>query len=108
MRRAQLVSRAVGEWKSKLIDLTGRNNLLHYRDLRRGTLDLTTVDPVAIGDLLLGKTVKLSSLFEDAGQLDQVQLRARAIHNKAKENEEERGLATVSIACGLATWANKR
>jgi very-short-patch-repair endonuclease len=107
-RRAQLVGRAAEEWKSALIDLTGRNNLLHYRDLQRGTLDLTTADPMAIGQLLLGKTVKVSSLFDDPDQLDQVQRRIRAIHNKAKENEEERGLATVSIAWGLATWANKR
>lgn len=107
-RRAQLVGRAAGEWKSALIDLTGRNNLLRYRDLQRGTLDLTAVDPVTIGDLLRGKTVKLSSLFNESDHLDQARLRLRAIHNKAKENEEERGLATVSIACGLATWVNKR
>ena len=28
------------EWKSALIDLTSRNNLLRYRDLQHGTLDL--------------------------------------------------------------------
>ena len=61
-----------------------------------------------VGDLLLGKTVKVSSLFDDPDELEQARLRARAIYNKAKENEEERGLATVSIACGLATWTNKR
>lgn len=107
-RRAQLVGRAAEEWKSALIDLTGRNNLLHYRDLRRGTLDLTSADPRAITELLRGGTVRASSIFDDPDQLDQMRLRLRAIHNKAKENDEERGLATASIACGLATWANKR
>ena len=107
-RREQLVSRAAGEWKSALIDLTGRNNLLRYRDLQRGTLDLTTADPAVIGELLRGKPIKVSSLVDDPGELDQLQARVRAIHNKAKENEEERGLATVSIACGLATWESKR
>ena len=34
--------------------------------------------------------------------------RIRTIHNKAKENLEERGLATLSLACGLASWDNKR
>jgi very-short-patch-repair endonuclease len=34
--------------------------------------------------------------------------RARTIHNKAKENFEERGLETLALACGLATWENKR
>ena len=28
--------------------------------------------------------------------------------HKAKENFEERGLETLSIGCGLATWENKR
>jgi hypothetical protein len=30
-RRAGLVERAVREWKGALVDLGGRNNLLHYR-----------------------------------------------------------------------------
>jgi hypothetical protein len=107
-RRAGLVQKANAAWKNALVDLGGRNNLLHYRDLKRGTLDLTAADHDAIEGLLLGKATRVSSLFGDPEQLDQVLRRVRVVHNKAKENFEERGLETLSIGCGLATWENKR
>lgn len=107
-RRAGLVQKAATEWKNALVDLGGRNNLLHYRDLKRGTLDLTAADRDAVGGLLLGKTIRVSALFSDPGQRDQMLQRVRTIHNKAKENFEERGLETLSIGCGLAAWENKR
>jgi hypothetical protein len=107
-RRSGLVRRAVAEWKSALVDLGGRNNLLHYRDLKRGTLDLTAADSEVVADLLIGKTVRVSALFSDPEQREQTLRRVRVIHNKAKENFEERGLETLSIGCGLATWENKR
>lgn len=107
-RRAGLVQKAVADWKTALVDLGGRNNLLHYRDLKRGTLDLTVADSEAVSDLLLGKTVRVSALFSDPEERDQALRRVRVIHNKAKENFEERGLQTLSIGCGLASWDNKR
>jgi very-short-patch-repair endonuclease len=103
-----LVQKATTDWKNALVDLGGRNNLLHYRDLKRGTLDLTAADPDAVMGLLLGKATRVSALFGDPEQRDQVLRRVRVIHNKAKENFEERGLETLSIGCGLATWENKR
>ena len=99
---------AAREWKNALVDLGGRNNLLHYRDLRLGTVDLTPADGEAVGGLLLGKTVRVSALFGDPVQREQVLRRLRTVHNKAKENFEERGLETLSVGCGLATWENKR
>lgn len=107
-RRVGLVQKAATDWKNALVDLGGRNNLLHYRDLKRGTLDLTAADRDAVGGLLLGKATRVSALFRDLEQRDQVLRRVRTIHNKAKENFEERGLETLSIGCGLATWENKR
>lgn len=62
-RRSGLVHKAVSDWKSALVDLGGRNNLLHYRDLKRGTLDLGLADREVVGHLLIGKTVRVSSLF---------------------------------------------
>ena len=38
----------------------------------------------------------------------QVLRRLRTVHNKAKENFEERGPEMLSVGCGLATWENKR
>jgi very-short-patch-repair endonuclease len=107
-RRAGLVQKAATDWKNALVDLGGRNNLLHYRYLKRGTLDLTAADRDAVSGLLLGKATRVSALFGDPEQRDQVLRRVRVIHNKAKENFEERGLETLSVGCGLATWENKR
>jgi hypothetical protein len=107
-RRAGLVEKAAGDWKNALVDLGGRNNLLHYRDLKLGTVDLTAADRKVLSGLLLGKATRVSALFADPLQREQMLRRARTVHNKAKENFEERGLETLSIGCGLATWENKR
>src|SRR5438874_1414069 len=106
-RRVELVQRAVKEWTAALIDLGGRNNLLRYRYLKAGTLDLTNASPATIRALLQGKSIKTSALFRDPDERARSVRRLRTIANKAKENFEERGLETLSIACGLATWTNE-
>jgi very-short-patch-repair endonuclease len=106
-RRVELVQRAVKEWTAALIDLGGRNNLLRFRDLKAGTLDLTNASPMALGALLQGKAIKTSTLFADPEERQRNVRRLRTIANKAKENFEERGLETLAIACGLATWNNQ-
>ena len=107
-RRAGLVLRAARDWKGALVDLGGRNNLLHFRICGWARVDLMVANVEAVGGLLLGKTVRVSALFADPGQREQVLRRVRTVHNKAKENFEERGLETLLIGCGLATWENKR
>jgi very-short-patch-repair endonuclease len=106
-RRVELVARAVKEWTAALIDLGGRNNLLRYRDLTAGTLDLTNASERALSALLQGKAIKISTLFRDPEERQRNLRRLRTIANKAKENFEERGLETLSIACGLASWDNQ-
>ena len=41
-------------------------------------------------------------------EADDAVKRARVIRNKAAEHYEERGLETLYIACGMATWTNSR
>jgi very-short-patch-repair endonuclease len=91
-----------------LIDLGGRNNLLNYRDLKRGTLDLTTAHHGALAALLQGRGTKISALFPGDAEREGAMPRARAIFRKAAENFEERGVDTLSLACGLATWDQSR
>jgi very-short-patch-repair endonuclease len=107
-QRVELVQKAVKEWVRQLVDLGGRNNLLHYRDLKAGTLDLSAANQRALSGLLQGKPIRMASLFPDPEQREGALRRARTIHSKAKENVEERGIETLSLACGLATWDNKR
>ena len=107
--RQLIVRRAIEAWKRQLIDLGGRNNLLYFRDLKVGTLDLT---PVLGGEaatrLLDGRAVRLSQLFPDPERLKDSAKRVRAIRAKALENYEERGLDTLSLGVGMATWRTDR
>lgn len=107
-RRVELVQKAVKEWTHQLVDLGGRNNLLRFRDLKQGTLDLTDANARGVSALLQNKAVRAAALFPDPEQRDRMLRRFRTIHNKAKENFEERGLETLAVGFGLATWENKR
>ncbi len=107
--RHQLVSQAVGDWKKDLIDLGGRNNLLHYRDLKAGTLNLSLVlDRDNRERLLSGRRLGLSQLFVAPEKLKDAAKRARNLKGKATENDEERGLKTLHLAAGFATWDSDR
>jgi very-short-patch-repair endonuclease len=101
--RRQLVERAVRAWTDQLIDLSGRNGLLFYRDLPVGTLDLADADPSYAEQLVAGERVRLSSLFS-ADALKDAAKRARKIRDKARENLEERGVDTLYLVRGMATW----
>jgi very-short-patch-repair endonuclease len=106
--RRTLVARAQRTWSDQLIDLGGRNQLLHYRDLKVGTLDLGDANPALVAALLERRSVRLSRLFEptEPTVLPDRLKRARAIRNKARESLEERGIATCLLAVGMATWTN--
>jgi very-short-patch-repair endonuclease len=106
-RRVDLVQKAVKDWTRQLVDVSGRNNLLRFRELKQGTLDLTNADGRAVSALLQNKAIKVTTLFADPDERERNLRRVRTLHNKAKENFEERGLETLAIGCGLATWQNK-
>lgn len=97
------VDRARSAWISRLIDLSQRNNLLYFRPLKVGTIDLTLADNDALAELLSGKSVSLKKLLANA-DATQTLAQAKEIARKAKENVEERGLETLYLAAGMATW----
>jgi very-short-patch-repair endonuclease len=106
--RAEAVEKAVKVWTGQLVDLTGRNNLLYFRDLKVGTLDLGKAPQQLLFDVLAGKVVTLSRLFSEEEARADALRRARAVRNRAQEHFEERGLETMFLACGMATWTNLR
>ncbi len=106
--RLEAVARAAKVWSGQLVDLTARNNLLFYRDLRAGTLNFGDDPPGAVFDLLGGKTVTLVRLVSDESERENALKRARVVHNRSQEHFEERGLETLFLACGMATWTNQR
>lgn len=106
--REQAVELAVREWKEQLIDRSGRNRLLYYRDLKVGTLRLDEAASPKLQKLIEGESVKLSALFPhdptDPDRFDGVLKRARAVWKKSVENLEERGVETLLLAVGMAGW----
>lgn len=106
--RLARVREAASRWIGQLVDLSGRNTLLYYKDLKVGTLDLGLGEPAAVDVLLSGRTVRLSTLFPDPTELAGTARRARAIRAKAVELFEERGIQTLHLARGMATWDNQR
>ena len=111
--RIDAVRAAAERWRQQLVDTTGRNRLRNYRDLKTGTLDLTPgadngPDTLMLDQLLAGRTVSLSALFptflDDTDAFDDARRRFTAIHRKDRENREEKGIATLFAAIGLAAW----
>jgi very-short-patch-repair endonuclease len=101
--RRAAVLKARDSWVAKLIDLSRRNKLLFFRDLKTGTLDLSKNDPKVLSDLLRGDSVSLGNLLPGADEVS-TSACANEIRRTALSNLEERGLETLFIAFGFATW----
>ncbi len=103
--RREAVDKARQTWIRKLIDLSRRNNLLYYRPLKTGTLDLSNADPLRMAALLSGnESVAIGKLLPDRADESLTSL-LRDIARRAQANSEEKGLQTLFVALGMATWA---
>jgi hypothetical protein len=65
--RQEVVRGAAAKWKRDLADVSGRNALLFFKDVKAGTLDLAEAEGSALRRLLDGADVRLSDLFPTAG-----------------------------------------
>ena len=115
----RIVDAARGVWIRRLIDHSRANSLLFYRDLRVGTLDLTAQTD-AVGRLLAGDRLAVESLASGGPHMESpdpvVRARAEAevrkkvmsalvaLQRKALSNLEEKGIETLYLAMGMATW----
>jgi hypothetical protein len=104
--RATLVAAAANRWVSELAGLNGRDPLLHYRDLKVGTLDLASADPDNRKRLLDGNTIAISRLFPHEPLRSSALRTARKIRDGARELAQEHGVEAVHLVVGIATWAN--
>jgi very-short-patch-repair endonuclease len=115
--RRETVTTAVDRWAERLIDLSRRNNLLYYRELKTGTLALSAARPnarAALDAFLSGKAVPVRDLLPPpTGLPDADEERTIAATNRAKVREiqrraltnlEEKGLETLFVAMAHATW----
>ena len=103
-RRLELVRTAQQQWIAALTDLGGRNTLLYYKDRRAGTLDLAHADPEALDRFTRTGSIRLTRLFSDADLRADAIRRVQAIHRKARELLEERGIRAGYLATGMARW----
>jgi hypothetical protein len=103
-QRREAVDKARQSWIRKLIDLSRRNNLLYYRPLKTGTLDLSSADPERMALLLSGEEpVPVGKLLPDRKD-EALIIQLRDIARRALANAEEKGLQTLFVALGKATW----
>ena len=102
-QRREYVEKARQAWIKKLIDLSRRNNLLYYRSLKFGTLNLSLNDNERWTALLRGDSVSGKSLVKNLSD-EELGSKALSIWRRAQENQEEKGLATMFVALGMASW----
>jgi hypothetical protein len=102
-QRRSLVDQARQSWIRTLIDLSRRNNLLYFRPLKTGTLDLGNADQENMAALLRGEEVSVRRLLP-AETDEALNKLAREIARRAMANLEEKGLQTLFVAMGKATW----
>jgi very-short-patch-repair endonuclease len=102
--RRHRILQAKKEWIKQLTDLSGNNNLLYYRDLKRGTLDLAGADDAPLRRLLAGQRVRCSQLFADPALRSDAAARLRAIYRRIRLLDEQYGISTGCLAAGLVSW----
>ena len=101
--RCKPVESAHEVWIHKLIDLSRRNSLLYFRLMKPGTLDFSEAPAEPLRELLAGETVAASKLAPNL-ESEALKKSLRDIYRRALENLEEKGLSTLFLSFGMATW----
>lgn len=108
MERRQLVEAAVDVWKRHLVDLTGNNRLIYFRQTKSNALNLDGAEAEQLSALVAGKKARLTKLFpSNPEQLDRFLGAAqvmRKVDRTALANREELGIETLFIANTRLTW----
>jgi very-short-patch-repair endonuclease len=104
--RKRVVDAARQQWIRKLIDPSRRNNLLYFRELKSGTLNLSSAPAEVMGELLTGETIPLQKVLGKSGDGNGAEV-VREIARKAQSNAEEKGLQTLFLALGMASWRSE-
>ncbi len=84
--------------------LGGRSTLLRFVDASDAGIDITKAHPGSLPPFITGRSTLLSNLFRDEVGLRNARLAAERITAKNLELRTVRGLDTVHLAVGLASW----
>jgi very-short-patch-repair endonuclease/DNA polymerase III delta prime subunit len=85
------------------MDLSRRNNLLYFRELKVGTLNFDPLDYQTRHDLVSGKEI-IPLRYIPGADNQKVAGNLREIWRKARSNLEEKGLETLFLGIGMASW----
>ncbi|WP_229382752.1 AAA family ATPase [Microbacterium allomyrinae] len=84
--------------------LGGRSTLLHFTDAADAAIEITKAHPGSLPQFITGRSTLLSNLFRDEVAMRGARLAAERITAKNLELRTARGLDSVRLAVGLATW----
>ncbi|MFJ4153059.1 AAA domain-containing protein [Streptomyces galbus] len=99
--RRQTVAARAQEWADALIDFGPYNTLLHFKNTKTASLDVTDAAPQAVTALLAGRKTRLAALFPDPADHSTACSRARGLRRKMVELDEEQGIEAGRLAAGL-------
>ena len=93
-------------WHGELAEVGGRSPLVRFVDTPRTRIELSTTHPGGLPQFITGKSTLLSSLIRDELALRNARLAAAEITQKGIELRSVRGIESVHLAIGLASWRN--
>ncbi len=99
-----LIEKACEQWIQELTDLSRRNNLLYYKDLKVGTLELVKYNESFLTDFFNGDKVSINDLLSLKDNNPEIYRKIKIIHKRSKQNLEERGIDTLLLAYGFVSW----
>jgi DNA polymerase III delta prime subunit len=99
-----LIEKACDQWIQELTDLSRRNNLLYYRELKVGTLELNKYNEKFLVDFFNGDKISINDLLSLKDNNPEIYRKVKIIQKRSKQNLEERGIDTLLLAFGFVTW----
>jgi superfamily I DNA and/or RNA helicase/very-short-patch-repair endonuclease len=99
-----MIEKACEQWIQELTDLSRRNNLLYYRDLKVGTLELVKYNEQILIDFFNGDKISINDLLSLKDNNAEIYRKIKIIHKRSKQNLEERGIDTLLLAYGFVSW----
>jgi hypothetical protein len=91
-------------WRAELAGIGGRSPLLHFDDGPTTRIELSTTHPGGLARFITGTTTLLSQLIRDDMALRGARLAADRIAAKGLELATTRGIDSIKLGIGLATW----
>ena len=99
--RFRRVQEQAAEWADTLIDLSSKNTLLHFKNPKTASLDLTNAERDAVTALLCGTPTRLGELFHDPDQHKTSCQQVRQLRRKINAAAEEQGIEVGKVAHGF-------